>query len=610
MMIYLNDYKAHIKELKQSSANASSILNVYKQALFHWKDLNLWIEYLLLAAETLQPAMVVQEFESALMEVGVRFDGASVWELFLDYCTSHQLLEQAELIERRSKSIINAKTDSTDKQVIEEYHFLRSFEDHLSDVNSFLQYTKAESNRPSPNFARIRCIYERALILFPNDLELWRQFLLFNQYSNQLSTAYLRALKIFPDNVDMAIGYLRALEKSKTSINDIQVAFRQLPVNLQTSLAYLGILRRQDSSSLMIVDQCKQLIGQINHYRLDNFMVSLLVSLNKTEEALNHWECIIKANSNSCSFWLQFLSFAEQYYPSMVRNLYRRACAAVSDYPETIFVSWLDYENIHGSLQDLEFAEHRITQQRELISKRTTNLNKKRPSEPATSSSSTQEEEEKGKALKVDQETDCTLFLSNLDYSLSQGDLRSFLQSAFGNVASVRMPKDNDKKAGNRPTNNKQHNRGFAYVDFSCSDSYNRALLSDKIPLNGRPIYITQMHKKHNVKITTNKDPKTLFVSKLHHDVSVDDLKLHFSNHSGIKDIRMVQAKSGRSRGCAYIEFDDEESAKQGLVKDGSELGGMKISVAISDPTLKSKTIKSNTQLIPPSLMVKKENVH
>ena len=42
--------------------------------------------------------------------------------------------------------------------------------------------------------------------------------------------------------------------------------------------------------------------------------------------------------------------------------------------------------------------------------------------------------------------------------------------------------------------------------------------------------------------------------------------------------------KTGKSRGFAYVEFDNKDQASKGLKLDGVELKGRKLSVAISNP--------------------------
>lgn len=58
-----------------------------------------------------------------------------------------------------------------------------------------------------------------------------------------------------------------------------------------------------------------------------------------------------------------------------------------------------------------------------------------------------------------------------------------------------------------------------------------------------------------------------------------------FKVHGALKDVRIVTYRNGHSKGLAYIEFEDEQSASKALLAtDGMTLMGNVISVAISKP--------------------------
>ncbi len=52
-----------------------------------------------------------------------------------------------------------------------------------------------------------------------------------------------------------------------------------------------------------------------------------------------------------------------------------------------------------------------------------------------------------------------------------------------------------------------------------------------------------------------------------------------------MKEVRIVTYKNGKSKGLAYVEFEDEQSASKALIQtDGMLIGEHQISVAISNP--------------------------
>lgn len=64
--------------------------------------------------------------------------------------------------------------------------------------------------------------------------------------------------------------------------------------------------------------------------------------------------------------------------------------------------------------------------------------------------------------------------------------------------------------------------------------------------------------------------------------------------YGSLVDIRLATFRNGSSKGYAYIEFENANDASRALVAtDGLEFHGSKISVAISEPPVRSGPSKS-----------------
>ena len=69
-----------------------------------------------------------------------------------------------------------------------------------------------------------------------------------------------------------------------------------------------------------------------------------------------------------------------------------------------------------------------------------------------------------------------------------------------------------------------------------------------------------------------------------------------------LKEVRIVTFRSGKSKGLAYVEFQDEQSAAKALLQtDGMLIGEHQISVAISNPPKRDKS-EDNKQILTSSL--------
>ncbi|VDM95406.1 unnamed protein product [Thelazia callipaeda] len=168
-----------------------------------------------------------------------------------------------------------------------------------------------------------------------------------------------------------------------------------------------------------------------------------------------------------------------------------------------------------------------------------------------------------------------TVFISNLDFKLT----KERLEEIFPNAKEVRLIYRGMSKL----------NKGFGYVDFSTEIEAQEALKMDRKHIDGRPLYVSKYKSqkgkpsefRYNIGLEKNK----VFVNNIHYDASEDQLKEIFKVFGTIRDIRIVTHKSGKSKGCAYIEYETDEDAAN-AVRSGENLFLLerKLAVAISNP--------------------------
>lgn len=69
-----------------------------------------------------------------------------------------------------------------------------------------------------------------------------------------------------------------------------------------------------------------------------------------------------------------------------------------------------------------------------------------------------------------------------------------------------------------------------------------------------------------------------------------EELEEIFKVHGALKEVRIVTYRNGHSKGLAYVEFMDENSAAKALLAtDGMKIADKVISVAISQPPERKK---------------------
>lgn len=183
-----------------------------------------------------------------------------------------------------------------------------------------------------------------------------------------------------------------------------------------------------------------------------------------------------------------------------------------------------------------------------------------------------------------------TVFVSNLDFKLKQAELEEFFKKL--NIGTVkRIDFINSEIKRDHGQGHRLKFKGYAHVEFSNKISRDQALTLDRSKLNGRPVFISPFNPQNKdkerdklISYSEERNEKTLYVSNLSKELSKQDLEEIFGKYSGIKEIRLVTTKDGTSRGFAYIEFTDLNSAMIAMNQENDQIYlEQSIKVAISD---------------------------
>ncbi|KAM6964962.1 squamous cell carcinoma antigen recognized by T-cells 3 [Aplochiton taeniatus] len=174
------------------------------------------------------------------------------------------------------------------------------------------------------------------------------------------------------------------------------------------------------------------------------------------------------------------------------------------------------------------------------------------------------------------------VFVSNLYYKLKDPEQR--MRETFepcGPIRQVRLVLSSNGTF-----------RGYCYVQFEGQASVAEALKLDRREIDGRPLFVSPYNtdKGKNsdfkpFKYNASMEKHKIFVSGLPLSSTKEQLEDLFKENGTIKDIRMVTTFSGKFKGLAYVEFQDEAQASTAVMKmDGTVVEGRTISVAISNP--------------------------
>lgn len=187
-----------------------------------------------------------------------------------------------------------------------------------------------------------------------------------------------------------------------------------------------------------------------------------------------------------------------------------------------------------------------------------------------------------GQTIKTNEEKrNETIFISNLDFKITEDELKDIF-SQFGEINDIRLVR-----------NYKGFSKGFGYVEFSNVDSVKKALANDRMLIQQRPVFISEMDKRKDFEYGKTKEENKLFIKNIPPEITKDMLleKVFAEYKDSIINARLVTFRNGYSKGIAYVDMKDSKTAARAVSeKNDFELNGRKLLVAISDPS------KSNNQ--------------
>ena len=208
------------------------------------------------------------------------------------------------------------------------------------------------------------------------------------------------------------------------------------------------------------------------------------------------------------------------------------------------------------------------------------NENKKRSVEPPPGFSGPEPKKVKTDGYESQSEEEQkkmrTVFLSNLDFSVTEDHLRECLETS-GPILDVRLVR---KPSG--------ESKGFAFIEFEKYDDAQKALKRDNELLEGRPMYISVCDAERKTpvfKFETGLEKNKLFVSSLDPSVTRQELQEIFGKFGKLTEVRIPTYRNGHTKGIAFVDYEDEVSAATALVKaDNMTIKTKNIKVALSNP--------------------------
>lgn len=209
-------------------------------------------------------------------------------------------------------------------------------------------------------------------------------------------------------------------------------------------------------------------------------------------------------------------------------------------------------------------------------------LKKGKPLPPSKSGAESPEPAAKEKKAGAEKRSEHGIWIGNLPFTVSKDDLRKFFTEYSDiteeQITRVHMTGPQESKSANKVQDSrfskKQHNTGFAYVDFSTVEAVGLAVELSEQLLGGRRVLIKDNKSfegrpertKAEIRQEGKPPSRKIFLGNLSFDTTEDSLKEHFEKCGPIGTTKIATFEdSGKCKGYAWITFEELEAAESAV---------------------------------------------
>ncbi|KAE8700797.1 hypothetical protein F3Y22_tig00110556pilonHSYRG00772 [Hibiscus syriacus] len=453
----------------------------------------------------------------------------------------------------------------------------------------YMSYLDFEKSFGDP--ARVQILYERAITDFPVSSDIWLQYTRYLDKTlkagNVVKDVYYRATRSCPWVGELWVRYLLCLERGLATEKEISDAFeKSLKCTFSTLEEYLdlfltrvdGLRRRILSASgddvlnySMIRDSFQQAADYLSPHmkntdgllRLHAYWAHLELKLGKDLNAARGvWESLIKSCGSMLEAWKSYIAMENELdHINEVRAIYKRCYSKrfSGTGSEDICHSWLRFEREFGTLEDLDHADKKVTPRLEEL-----------------------------QLFRLQQESKCfTRATDHRELTLKNTarEKRKSGSSAIDDQSPAKQQKYNSQ---NKKLHEKENTQGLNLAEVKDGE--------EKKGKAEEQVNEKQMKNTNPTKSRVYTDQCTAFVSNMSITAKDEDLRQFFSDVGGVSAIRILLDKfTGKSRGLAYVDFEDEEHLAAAVAKNKQMLLGKKLSIARSNPKQRKRESFSRT---------------
>ncbi|GMI81903.1 EMBRYO DEFECTIVE 140 [Hibiscus trionum] len=453
----------------------------------------------------------------------------------------------------------------------------------------YMSYLDFEKSSGDP--ARVQILYERAITDFPVSTDLWLHYTRYLDKTlkagSVVKDVYSRATRSCPWVGELWVRYLLCLERGLASEKDISAAFeKSLKCTFSTLEEYLDLfltrvdgLRRRISSASgddvlnysMIRESFQQAADYLSPHmkntggllRLHAYWAHLELKLgNDLNAARGVWENLLKSCGSMLEAWQSYIAMEiELDHINEARAIYKRCYSKrfSGTGSEDICHSWLRFEREFGTLEDLNHAEQKVTPRLEEL-----------------------------QLFRLQQESKCLTGATDQRVQTLKNTAREKRKSSSSAIDNQSPPKQQKYTSQNKKPHAKENTQGLNLAEVNDGE--------EKKGKVEEQVNEKQMKDSKPAKSRLYTDQCTAFVSNMNITTKDEDLHQFFSDVGGVTAIRILLDKfTGKSRGLAYVDFEDDEHLAAAVAKNKQMLLGKKLSIARSNPNQRKRESFSST---------------
>ncbi|TFK90773.1 RNA-binding protein Prp24 [Polyporus arcularius HHB13444] len=552
-------------------------------------------------------------------------------------------------------------------QAVKAYQRREYFENSLAQagysLDGYAYYIASERKHKTPDMFILKALYERAITeadrrRFSGEANaeealqaFWTAYvdLLRTQdvEDDEILVTFRRGLRSVPASGELLARYMRFLERAlepeeaaaeinaiyekAQTIGPLQSNIEQL---VPVVLARAGFEKRLIEAGKAGEDGFESLLQIIMdgiarvrkassagdpRLRLEKYLSAICLEVEDLHaNALILWEDATKHYKTSYLAWTSYTEvLIRQHLYDDARRVFRDVAHKNTDWPEAIWEAWVSFEQLHGSVEQIEDALDRIERARTQVNNRRAKEAQKaqlaaaqviaevQASVPveaapvpaqaqgqaamdvdagaAAESGSKRKAEDEGtpdrdssskKArvgeqakLKRDREN-CTVFVAELPAEVQEEELTAL----FKDCGSIR-----EIKITHLP------NSYVATVEFMERDSVPAALTKDKKRIRGQEIAVHLAWRS------------TLYITNFPENADDTFIRTLFGKYGEIFDVRWPSKKFKSTRRFCYVQYTSPAAAEAALELNGTDVGeGHRMSVLISNPERKKERTDSD----------------